>query len=94
MRQKKKKAGFFIKAVVTVLALYTAVTLVLLQIDLNTQKSRRTELTQQRDHLLQTNAALRSFTESELDRETVAQLARDELGLVLPEERLIVDVGH
>lgn len=94
MKQKKKRAGFFLKVVVATLAVYAAVTLVLLQIQINEQTARHRELLLQRDEQQQTNVALRSFTESELDNEAIAQIARDQLGLVLPDERLIVDVGH
>jgi cell division protein FtsB len=92
--KRKKKVSFFLKVLVVVLAIYSAVTLVHLQIELNAQRDRRDALAEERDRQLQKNAALASFSESELDDEAVTRIARDELGLVMPDEVLIVDVSR
>jgi cell division protein FtsB len=92
--KRKKKVSFFLKVLVVVLAVYSAVTLVHLQIELNAQRDRRDALAEEKDRQLQKNAALASFSESELDDEAVTRIAREELGLVMPDEVLIVDVGR
>ncbi len=94
MRKKKKRAGLFLKILIAVLAVYFCVTLVVLQIQLNDSRQTMESLTSQRDEQLLKNETLRAVSESELTDEYVAQIAREELGLVMPNERLIVDTGY
>ena len=79
---------------VAMLAVYAAVQMVVLQIEVNAQRAQQEQLHMQKEALLQKNAALRSFIDSEMDDQAIARIARDELGYVLPDERLIVDIGH
>ena len=95
-RQRPKKAGFLLKLLVVMLAVYAAVQMVVLQIEINTQRDRQEQWSGQRDALSQSNAALRSFNASvgsAPDDETIAQIAHD-LGWVWRDEIIIVDKGR
>ena len=109
MKQHKKRAGFFLKLLVATLVMYAAVQLVVLQIGINAQHVQQARLISERDELRQKTAAEQSFIDAftgsvgddEANMDDLArihaiyeQIARDELGYVLPDELLIVDVGH
>ena len=91
---KKRRAGILLKLLVAMLSVYAAVQLVMLQIEINEQRTYQERLTAQKEKLEQQNAALQSFIDSELDDRAIERIARDELGYVLPGERVIVDIGH
>jgi len=91
---KKKRAGILLKLLVAMLAVYAAVQMVMLQIEINTQRAYQEQQAEQKEKLQQQNAALRSFIDSEMDDQAIERIARDELGYVLPGERVIVDIGH
>lgn len=93
--KRKKKAGFFLKIVVLMLAIYTALTLVRLQIELNAQREHLQMLEQQKKELEKETQTLLSFTEyDELSEEDIVRIARDEWGLVMPDEKVIVDTSR
>ena len=83
-----------LKLLVAMLAIYAAVQLVVLQIEINAQRTFQENLAAQKVELLESNGRLRSFIESEMDEQVKARIARDELGYVLPDERVIVDIGR
>ena len=91
---KKKRTGILLKLLVAMLAVYAAVQMVMLQIDINAQRTYQDQQTAEKAKLEQQNAALesflQSFTGSDQDIERIAR----EHGYVLPGELVIVDIGH
>ena|GEM_PF-3710787 len=95
MGMKRKKAGFLLKLLVLMLAVYAAVQMVVLQIEYNTQRDQQERLAEQRDDLRQRISALRSYNESieSGSEEAIALVARD-LGWCWRDEIVIVNRGR
>ncbi|MDR3206872.1 MAG: septum formation initiator family protein [Oscillospiraceae bacterium] len=95
MRRKKKRRILF-KAMVVMMVLYAAVRLVMAQVETNAQLGNIANLTAQLEEQRETNAALRSLNDSlsDKDDDAIVQIARDVLGYVYPDEKVIVNVGR
>ncbi len=86
-----KKRSFLLKLVVFVFAVYAAVTLVQMQVQINQGR----EAVQQKEEELARqelkNAELKELIGSELTLSEIERIARDKLGLVRPGETIFVN---
>lgn len=85
-----KRAGFLTKLVILLLLIAASVTLLGLQKQITEAQSRRDKLDLQVTRQRQTNEELRQAVENSDDPERQAAIARDELGLVTPGEKIII----
>lgn len=88
---KRKKLGPLSRLVILVFAVYTAMTLVSLQGQINQKRSENTELEKQLAAQRLLNDTLREDIESDDIGEVYARIAREKLGLVEPGEIIIVN---
>ncbi|MCL2003857.1 MAG: septum formation initiator family protein [Oscillospiraceae bacterium] len=90
-RKAKPKRGLPGKLVILIFAVWAAITLVSLQGQINQKKAERDalelELAAQQIQI----AMLAKDIESDNMEERIARIARDKLGLVMPEEIIIVN---
>ena len=91
---KLKRAGLVTKIVVFVLIAYTAVSLISLRAKIESAKSSQLTLRQQVRALEVQNAERRYNLEHAGDDETIADIARGELGLVAPGEKVFYDTDN
>jgi cell division protein FtsB len=75
-------------------AVYAVVTLLSLQIRINGKKAENEALAAQAERQTQINASLQESLASEVDDQYVAGLAREKFGLVVPGEKVFVDVSN
>ena len=90
---KLKRAGLITKIVVFVLIVYSAVTLIGLKAKIDTLQEKKSALQQEVTDKEITNAALEYELAHSDDDDTIADIARDELGLVAPGEIVFYDSG-
>jgi cell division protein FtsB len=76
------------------LIVYGAVTLTTTRARIATAEADRAALRAQVDTTMQENAALEYDIEHANDPETIADIARTKLGLVLPGEKILYDVSN
>lgn len=91
---KLKKASIFTKIVILALILYAGVSLSGTKDRIARAEAERAELQAQVDAALQENAELRYDIEHAGDPETIAEIARTKLGLVMPGEKIFYDVSN
>lgn len=85
-----KKAGFLTKIVVLVLLIAASVSLLGLQRQISEAQSQRETLRLQVTRQSQVNDDLRQAVENSDDPERQAAIARNELGLAAPGEKVII----
>lgn len=90
---KTKKAGLLTKLVVLALLIYLSITLLDLRSQIQDAEAERDAKQQEVDQLTQSNLALSSMLEQSDDPDALEDLAREELGLVKPGEKVFYDVG-
>ena len=90
---KLRRAWLITKIVVIVLVIYAAVTLISTKSKIETMEQRKEDLQQQVTDKTITNAALTYEIEHKGDDETIADIAREQLGLVSPGEIVFYDSG-
>ena len=90
---KTKKAGLLTKLVVLALLIYLSITLLDLRSQIQDAEAERDARQQEVDQLTQSNLALSSMLEQSDDPDALEDLAREELGLVKPGEKVFYDVG-
>jgi cell division protein FtsB len=90
----KRKRRILPKIMITGLAIYTAVNLLHLQVDINAAKQEAENLREEVDRQKRENAKLEESANIELDDYLIAQAARSELGLVSPGEHIFVDISN
>ena len=91
---KFKRAGIGTKFVVLVLLVASVTALLSLNGRLETAKAARDLLSSQVQDQREINAALAEDIENCDDPEQIASIARDKLGLVVPGEKVFVDVTN
>ena len=91
---KLKKASIFTKIVILALILYAGVSLSGTKDRIARAEAERAQLQEQVDAALQENAELRYDIEHAGDPETIAEIARTKLGLVMPGEKIFYDVSN
>jgi cell division protein FtsL len=91
---KLKRSSILVKIVILALIVYGAVTLTTTRARIATAEADRAALRAQVDTTMQENAALEYDIEHANDPETIADIARTKLGLVLPGEKILYDVSN
>lgn len=86
-----RRAGIITKIVVLALVLYAAVTLVNLRVKTEAANQQQKVLEQQIREKELANAELEYQLEHSTDDNTIADIAREELGLVAPGEQVFYD---
>lgn len=85
-----KKAGFLTKIVVLALLIAASVTLLRMQGQIAQAQRERQELQQQVSRQTQVNADLQDAVDHSSDPDRQADIARNELGLAAPGEKVII----
>ncbi len=85
-----KKAGFLTKIVVLALLIAASVTLLRMQGQIAQAQRERQELQQQVSRQTQVNADLQDAVDHSGDPDRQADIARNELGLAAPGEKVII----
>ena len=85
-----KKAGFLTKIVVLALIIAASVTLLRMQGQIAQAQRERQELQQQVSRQTQVNADLQDAVDHSSDPDRQADIARNELGLAAPGEKVII----
>ena len=91
---KLKRASILTKIVIIALIIYAAVSLSNIRKDIARAEEQKAELQAQVDTVLQENAELEYNIAHASDPETIAEIARTKLGLVMPGEKIFYDVGN
>lgn len=92
--KKTKKAGFLTKIVLVVLLVYAGVSLYTIQNQIRSAKDEQEKLAAQVDTLRHENDSLASDIADSDDPEKLRDVARSELGMVMPGERVFYDVSN
>lgn len=93
-RQKKAGEGLLIKLVIVVLLVTVGFQLYRLQGQISEAETNRAQLAAQVAAKQQENAALEKDIENGDDPETLEDIAREELGMVNPGEKVFYDVSN
>lgn len=91
---KLKKANMFTKIVILALTLYAVVSLVSVREKVAKAEAQRAVLQQQVTEMTQQNAELQYQIDHGTDEETIEEIARNKLGLVLPGEKVFYDISN
>lgn len=86
-----RKANWLTLLVIAALLIYAGVRIVQMQGKLAEASRAQAELDAQVEELEKSNAALEYAVENADDPDVIAGVARDKLGLVMPDDRLFVD---
>lgn len=89
-----KRAGFITKIVVLAFLIYAAISLLNLRSQITTAESERTLLLQQVAEQKQMNTNLSDDIENSSSPERMEAVARDKLGLVLPDEKIFYNISN
>ena len=87
---RTKKAGLLTKLVILALLIYLATSLLDLQGRIRETQAERDALSRQVAEQTQVNADLAEDVANPDDPQRIADIARDELGLVVPGEKVII----
>ncbi len=91
---KTGKASIITKLVVLILIVYATVTLISLKERVEKASKSEGDLRAQVESLQSSNDYLQYEIDNSDDPETIAEIARDKLGLVLPGERIFYDISN
>lgn len=91
---KTKKASIFTKVVVSGLIIYAAVTLVSLKGRIETAEEQRQAIQDEITALGQENDEREYLLENSDDPDIIEDIARDELGLVMPGDKIFYGVNE
>ena len=91
---KLKKAGIITKIVVLVLIIYAVVTLITLMGKISEVHAERDAFRQQAADIEIHNAELEYAVSNSTDDDVISDIARDELGLVGPDEKVFYDSNN
>lgn len=89
-----KKSNLLIRVVIVVLLVYAGVNLVLLRSQTEKVKTESEELREEVDAATQKNEELKYAIEHSTDPEVIEDVARNDIGLVLPGEKIFYDVSN
>lgn len=90
---KLKRAGIITKVVILALAVYAVISLISLNAQVTEARKVRDETQAEVERLAQSNAELEYEINHSDDPETIEDIARDKLGLVMPGEKIFYDVS-
>ena len=91
---KARKASILTKVIVLVLIVYSAVTLVSMSAKIKAAEEKQAEIQEEIDALAQENEGIEYLLENSDDPKTIEDIARDELGLVMPGEKIFYGVSY
>ena len=91
---KLGRAGWMTGAVLLGLAVYAFISLLGMRAKMTEANHTENELQAQVEQLQEENAALEYAIEHQNDPETIEDIARSELGLVMPDEIIFYDAGE
>ena len=91
---KLKRSSIFTKIVILALIVYAAISLTTTKSRIATAEADRIVLQAKVDAALQENAELEYDIEHAGDPDTIAEIARSKLGLVMPGEKIFYDVSN
>ena len=93
---RKHRVLGWIALVVVLLGLqaYAVFTLTNIQSRLSEANREKAALEQEKEDIQEDNAALQYAIENQNDPETIEDIARSELGLVMPDEQIFYDAGE
>lgn len=91
---KLKRAGIITKIVIFALIVYASVTLINLRAQIDAARSDQEALKAQVAEKESSNAELKYEIEHSDDNDTIADVARDNLNLVAPGEKVFYDTGN
>ena len=94
MKIKLRRASIFAKIVIVALLLYAGVTLVQLNQRIGEAKTEQAALQSEVDSYVRENAELSYKIEHSEDEDIIEDIARNELGLVEPGEKIFIDVSN
>lgn len=94
MKFKLRKASVFTKIVIAALVVYAGFTLVSLSRQISDAKQEREALAGEVDEYVRINAELNYKIEHSEDDAIIEDIARTELGLVEPGEKIFIDVSN
>ena len=90
---RRRRTHFVIKLLFVMFAIYAAVTLVSLQLQIREKNSEIDSLSSEIEAQQNENEQTRAAVEQGANEETVAAVAREKLGYVSPGERVFVDTS-
>ncbi|MBQ1351684.1 MAG: septum formation initiator family protein [Oscillospiraceae bacterium] len=91
---KFKRAGFSTKLIVLILLVYMAISLLTLRDQIASAQVQENELKAQVAELQEKNATLERDIANSDDPELLEKIAREQIGLVLPGEKIFVDISN
>ena len=91
---KFRSAGWLTALVIAGLMAYGCITLMNMRSKVADAAKTEAQLQTQVDTILETNASLRYAIDNQDDPDTIEDIARDKLGLVMPDERIFYDAGE
>lgn len=91
---KLKRSSIFTKIVILALIVYAAISLTTTKSRIATAEADRVLLQAKVDAALQENAELEYDIKHAGDPDTIAEIARSKLGLVMPGEKIFYDVSN
>lgn len=91
---KFRSAGWLTALVLAGLMAYGCITLMNMRSKVAEAAKTEAQLQSQIEAIQETNASLRYAIENQDDPDTIEDIARDKLGLVMPDERIFYDAGE
>lgn len=93
-RQKVRRSGALAGLLLLVLLVLVGSHLLSLREEIRAAEAQKAQLSEKIAAMEQENAALQAALEKAGDEEYLQELARDQLGLVAPEEKVFYDVSN
>lgn len=90
---KLKKAGLITKIVIIAIVVYAGISLASLKRQTDDAREKRDELQQQVDQITQENSELQYDIDHSTDPEIIEDVARNDIGLVKPGEKIFYDIS-
>lgn len=90
---KIKKSGLLIRIVIVAVVLYAGITLVSLKSQTQNVEADRETLQDQVDAATQKNEELQYAIDHSTDPDIIEDVARNDIGLVMPGEKIFYDIG-
>ena len=89
-----KRASIVTKLVVLALLIYATVTLIDLRDRIETSRAEQAEIIQQIQDKQTSNEEMQYAIENSEDDEIIADIAREQLGYIAPDEKVFYDTGN
>ena len=92
-KKKKTRGNIFLKVVLTILAAYSIVVLVDMQMSQAQKKQELADIAAQVEQQRLLNKEMKRRLASDLDEGYIERRARDELDYVAPDEKVFIDIS-